>query len=570
MPELLMKLKVFLFFFFIVKLSYSQSSYPQDYFINPLKIPLSLSGNFGELRNNHFHSGLDIRTQQRTGLDVVATADGYISRLKIGPWGYGNVLYIQHPNGFTTVYGHLDEFAPKIRAYVRQRQYSLKKSNIELYPEQGELPVTQGEVIAKSGNTGGSGGPHLHYEFRDGNQNPLNPLLFGIKIKDTRPPKINDLYVYPQGGGAYANTSEKEQKIQLISRNNGTYTTDPVEALGEIGFGISAQDYTDGAPYTTGIYDIQTCVDDEPNLDITFSKFSFSNTRYINDYIDYAYYIQHNKKIQKLFLEESNKMDMPIDQINNGLIHVEDGKSYTYEIVLTDYSGNQTLITVPIRGKTTAREEIQIKKVKETPFLALANQSNSFQLEHHSIHIPKGALYKDMYLDLDDSAEQVHVHNDETPLHKNISISFNADTYPSSDFEKLYVARINSKGRKIYSSTTKKKGKITTETNVLGTYTLVSDTTPPQITPVNFKNEEWISDRSFLKLRITDRDSGVSMYSGTLNGEFIVLEYDYKTGIIKYDFRDRISKPGKNEVNITVTDNVGNTATFHSTFYRKE
>ena len=147
--------------------SFSQEDIPQDYFESPLEIPLILSGTFGELRSNHFHSGMDIKTHQQTGLNVLASASGYVSRIKVSHFGYGKALYVQHPNGYTSVYAHLKEFAPEIEAYIKERQYAKESYEIEVFPEADELPVKQGEVIAYSGNSGGSGGPHLHFEIRD-------------------------------------------------------------------------------------------------------------------------------------------------------------------------------------------------------------------------------------------------------------------------------------------------------------------------------------------------------------------------------------------------------------------
>ena len=169
---------------------FTQVSYPKDYFVKPLDIPLILSGTFGELRSNHFHSGLDIKTQQREGLNVYASAEGYVSRIKISHWGYGKALYITHPNGYTTVYGHLKKFSPTIEAYVKRHQYEKEKFQIQLFPKEDELKVTKKQVVALSGNSGGSGGPHLHYEIRDANARPTNPMLFGIEIKDTKAPQI--------------------------------------------------------------------------------------------------------------------------------------------------------------------------------------------------------------------------------------------------------------------------------------------------------------------------------------------------------------------------------------------
>lgn len=565
-----MRFLLLLFSFLFIQLSFGQSSIPTDYFISPLNVPLSLSGNFGELRDNHFHSGLDIRTQQRNGLKVNATADGYVSRVKIGLYGYGNVIYVQHPNGYTTVYAHLQEFSPKIRAYVKKRQYAQKKNTIELFPGKNELPVEQGEVIALSGESGGAGGPHLHYEIRDAQQRPMNPLLFGIQIADNRPPVVSGLYVYPQNENSHVNQNGDFQKLHLYKTADGNYKTETIEAYGKLGFGVDALDYTDNAPFTNGIYDIQTCLNGEPQLDILFNKFSFANTRYINRYIDYSYYRLKKSRIQKLFIEPNNLVDMSIDAPLNGYITIQDNLDYKYEIVLKDYSGNKTHITIPIKAVKENSKDITREEEKTTDYYAQWNKPNVFDLEYHDVYIPKNALYENTYLDLEDSPGEVKVHHFNIPLHRDITIGFDASQYKPEDREKLYVARVMPWGQKYYSSTYKDGTRITTKTKTFGDFRLERDDTPPTITPLNFRDKKWVSELNFLKLKIKDNESGIDTYYGTINGQFIVLEYDYKTDQIQYDFRDKISNDTENNLKIIVVDNVGNSSTFEATFYRKE
>ena len=183
-------MKKILFFFLLSTSLYSQSEYPQDYFRNPLDITLVLSGTFAELRSDHFHSGLDIKTQRKTGLKVYTASMGYVSRIKISHYGYGKALYVTHPNGYTTVYGHLKKFSPRIEAYIKDCQYEKESYEVEVFPNNTELLVDTDEVIAYSGNTGGSGGPHLHFEIRDNAERPINPMLFGSDTKDSKKPFI--------------------------------------------------------------------------------------------------------------------------------------------------------------------------------------------------------------------------------------------------------------------------------------------------------------------------------------------------------------------------------------------
>lgn len=237
---------------------YAQSKYPQDYFKSPLDIPLVLSGTFGELRSAHFHSGIDFKTQQRQGLKVYAAAGGYVSRIKISRYGYGKALYIKHPNGYTTVYAHLKKFSPTIEAYIKKRQYKKERFQIEVFPNNEELVISKGDVIAYSGNTGGSGGPHLHFEIRDNEERPVNPMLFGIDIKDTRKPHVTEIYAYPKAENSHINGRLERTKLRLIPKANGNYETESISASGIIGFGVITYDRQDDAPNNNGVSRIET------------------------------------------------------------------------------------------------------------------------------------------------------------------------------------------------------------------------------------------------------------------------------------------------------------------------
>lgn len=560
----------FLLLFLGLSLSiFGQETYPKDYFQNPVRVPLYLAGNFGELRANHFHSGLDIKTQQRVGLDILAAADGYISRINKNPYGYGNVMYVQHPNGYTTVYAHLQEFSPTIEAYMRKHMYSQEKNNLELYPRPDELPVKQGEVIAKSGETGSVAGPHLHYEIRDGRQRTLNPFLFGVQVKDSRPPHVSGLYVYSVGPNSHVDQSSDTQELHFTKQADGSLKTEPIHAFGKLGFGVAAVDYMDDVPNTNGMYKITTRLNGSKLIDFTFDSFSFTNSRYINRHIDYAFFEKNKKRIQKLFIEPNNHIDMQITHTDNGYLNIKEDLNYNYEIILKDFAGNETKIIIPIKAMELPEEEIHTKEPQKSDYFAQWNKPNVFNLDHHDIYIPKEALYDDVYLNIEEDAQKISIHDPSTPLHKDITIGFDAGKYSKEDREKLYVARVYPNGRSYYSKTYKDGARITTKTRSFGEYKLKRDTISPLVTPVNFQDKQWVSSIDFLKVRIKDDDSGISHFRGTINGKFIVLEYDYKRNVLQYDFRDGISSEGQNDLKIIVTDNVGNHAVYEATFFRK-
>lgn len=545
----------------------AQYDLPEDYFKEPLQIPLVLSGTFGELRSNHFHSGLDIKTQQREGLPIHAAAEGHVSRIKISHYGYGKALYIAHPNGLTTVYAHLKNFSPSIEEYIKKRQYQQESYEIELFPSAGELPVHAGELVANSGNTGGSGGPHLHYEIRDAQQRPMNPLMAGIEIKDTRAPLVNGVYVYPAGEDAHANGSEERLRLKLTAQKDGSYLAEPIEACGRIGFGVSTVDQQDGAYNRNGVFRIETSANDQKIFQINFEKFSFAETRHLNQLIDYGYYTQNKSRIKKLFVEPSNPLSIYSHLVNDGYLLVEDQKSYTYHIRITDYAGNERTITIPVQGKFV--EPLQTQKENTTPYFVPAGNGARFSEKGIDVQIPANSLYEDAYLDIKFENETIHLHKDVIPIHKNVSIGFDVSHYSPEEQKQLFIGEIGKWGNPAYSSTERQGDRLVTRTRNFGTYTLTKDTKSPEIVPVNFRDGQWISNNKTLKVKISDDLSGIKSYRATVNGEFILMEYEYKKNLLTHDFSDGVLDETENHLRIEVVDNVGNTTIFESTFFRK-
>ena len=265
-------------FFFIAFMLPAQEKYPQDVFQSPLEIPLILAGTFGELRSNHFHSGIDIKTQQREGLPVLSIADGTITRIKVALWGYGKVLYVAHPNGYTSVYGHLQKFAPEIEEYVKKVQYAKQSYEVEIFPDYGELKVSKGNVIAYSGNTGGSAGPHLHFEIRSSvSEKPTNPLLYGYEVRDATPPTLLGLFGYPLSDGALVNQSREKVQLNYSRQPDGTFLADKVTATGTIGFGINTFDRQDMAANKNGVYAVKQTINGRVYSEFDFETFSFGS-----------------------------------------------------------------------------------------------------------------------------------------------------------------------------------------------------------------------------------------------------------------------------------------------------
>ncbi len=560
--------KLVLGLLFLGFICHSQNDIPTDYFSNPLEIPLILSGSFGELRSNHFHSGLDIKTQQKEGVPIYAPADGYVKRIKVAHFGYGKALYLRHPNGYSTVYAHLQNYAGAIQEYVKTNQYKKERFVIELFPENIELPVEKGDLIGYTGNSGSSGGPHLHYEIRDASSRPMNPMLFGVDIPDTKKPLVKAVFAYPKGEDAQVNQSQNPIKLRLILQKDGSYKTEKVIAYGKIGFGIAANDQQDGASNMNGVYQIKTRFNGEERFDVRFEKFSFDETRYLNRYIDYGHYKNNKSRVQKLFRESNNPLSIIYQDSDDGYISIEDGFSSIYTIETSDYKGNKVLISIPIEGEKS--EVLESKTLNETQDFIYANQATSITKGKFSIYIPANSLYEDTYLDISAQGDTLKFHKDVVPIHKNMTISIDASNYNNEDKGKLFLGRLNYKGDAYYNTTTKKEDKLSIRTRTFGEYALVADKDAPSIKALNFENDKWISKNETLRIKIEDDLSGISSYRATINGKFILMEYNYKKDVLVYNFEDDIIDETDNNLKLIVIDNVGNSATFEATFFRKK
>lgn len=546
----------------------AQETYPTDAFRSPLDIPTILSGTFGELRSNHFHSGIDIKTQQREGLPVYGIGEGTITRIKVSIWGYGKVLYIAHPNGYTSVYGHLQKFSPKIEAYIKQLQYKKNDYEVEVFPDYGELKIEKGEVIAYSGNTGGSSGPHLHFEIRSSvSEKPTNPLLYGLEVPDATNPVIEKLFVYPLSENAHANKSEERIEVNFTRKSDGSLLADPINASGKIGIGFIGYDRQDMAANQNGLYAVALSVNDKTYSVYDFDSFSFGETRYINTLIDYEYYGRYRKRIQKCFKTAGNNLSIYRELYNNGEIDVKEGLSYSAVLTVTDLKGNETRLTLPITGK---KETIQLPKtVQKTDHYVISKKPNNFDLDGAKVYFPANTFYEDFYIDLKKGKDTVTIHRNTVAAHRNFTITFDATKYSEAEQEQLFIARLDDRLKPSYTSTYKRSGTFTARTRNLGTYTLAKDTIAPRIRTKNFKEKQWLNNYNYLSLSISDDLSGVNTYSATLNGEWILMEYEPKLNTITYNFDDKILDQKECVLKVTVTDNVGNTNTLTTTFFRK-
>lgn len=557
---------MFVGFFFGASQTYK--NIPEGYFKNPLDIDLKLSGTFGELRSNHFHSGLDIKTNQRTGLKVYATASGYVSRIKIERYGYGKALYITHPNGYTSVYAHLEKLSPRIEAYLKKKQYAKESYEIQLFPTDLELRVDQGEMVAYSGNSGGSGGPHLHFEIRDSAAKPINPMMMGIEIPDTKKPLVKQVMAYPLDENATINGKNEPALLRLIPLKTGGFKTEKLNAYGLIGIGVNTSDRQNGSNNQNGVYEITTRFNGSQNFEVCFDTYAFSETRYLNQMIDYSFFKENKSRITKLFIPPGSPLSLYGTTINDGkLLLYEPGLKSNYKIAIKDYKGNTSDITIDIFNED-APTELLAPNNDGLVFVS-KNQSFNRTMGNYKITIPKGALYEDDLLDITEKLDTITVHSDIVPLHKSFILEYDISAKAGDNLDQYYIARITSWGASYHVNTKRNGNKLTAYSKYLGTYAITKDDKKPSIKAVNFKDKQWISSNKTLQLAIADAESGIDGYRATVNGTYILMEFDYKTGIIEHDFSDNIVTDNENQLRVIVTDNAGNSTTFDATFFRK-
>lgn len=535
----------------------------------PVNVPPALSGGFGELRSNHFHSGIDFKTQQAVNKPIVSIEDGYVSRISVAPGGYGLALYVTHPStGHTSVYAHLNSFSKEIANWVKEKQYEQERFNVNLFPGEGTLPVKRGEQIALSGNTGSSGGPHLHFEIRDTrSEHPLDALEFLSPISDTQKPDLRGIAFYPISGKGILNGSNNPTRINISKDGNGNPLAlgRIINAWGRIGVGVKAYDRMNGQSNIYGVKHIRLIVDETQVFSSTIRRYPFDKTRMLNSFVDFEDWKLQRSFYMKSFIEPGNTLPF-YDSVNNGYIDINEERVYNLRYELEDHYGNTLKYNFKVNGVKQA-----IPTPAECDNFMTWNLNNSFIDRGFTLSIPRGNLYSNFCFEYDKTHNSkyfsdVHQINDSPiPLHNsaNVWIKINTDTLQNRN--NYGVVRINSNGSESWVGGEYNQGGLSLSVRELGDkYAITADKVAPTITPL--APENWASQKR-IRVRLSDNLSGISSFRGEINGEFVLFTHDSKSTIYTYQFDDeRLSKGEKQTLIFTATDGAGNSSRYSYTF----
>ena len=544
------------------------SKIPNDYFINPLNIKLLLAGSFGEIRPNHFHSGIDIKTNQKEGYPVFAVADGFVSRLRVQIGGFGNVIYINHPIGISSVYAHLQKFNPRIESMVRFRQYKYESFAQDFLLTPIEIPVKKGDLIGYSGNTGSSAGPHLHFELRDSKtEETINPLLLGIKINDTIKPNITGLYIYKTNQLPFSDATPK-QYFQTIG-SNGNYKLNNVEVINvgtEIGLGIMAYDQQNETANKNGIFSTTIKLDGEVIFESMIDRFAFDDSRAVNTFIDYPSKIASGRVIQKGFTGPNPKVNFFSQIKNRGLITLSDLNIHNVEYILKDYSGNESKLNFKLKS---------VPAIVKTPLVITGQQmnfanANTFINTEVKVNLPANVLYDDINFKFATSpklpfasSKTYQIHNKLTPLHNTYELAIKVDSDVLAFADKMLVinSESGSQGGEF------KDGYVKANPKIFGNFYLRIDTIVPTIVPVNIKEAANLSTQKNIQFRIADNLAGIETFNLYIDNKWVLAEYDIRNGKLWHTFDEKTGF-GKHTLKLVVTDRKQNEKTYSINFYR--
>ena len=543
---------------------FTTRNYPQNYFIYPVVAVKSLVANFGELRPNHFHMGLDCRTDKVQNKKILAAAGGYVAKVKIEPWGFGRCIYINHPNGLTTVYAHLNDFYPALETYVKNQQYKLKSWNVFLDIPPDLFPVKQGDSIAFSGSTGGSQGPHLHFEIRDTKTDKvLNPLLFGFGIPDTIAPFVYKLAVYDRNLSTY----EQSPKTFALKKTKDSFTTTPSLIIGNsnrVSFGITATDRFNENANRNGIFETVLYDDDKPIVGFRLDSISYNETRYLNAHIDYK-----TRASGGGFIEHVSKLPGYNNSVykttnGDGVIVLNDTGVHKIRLEVKDANGNTSFVKFDIKRNANFIELQKKDPVSYTQQVFHPGFLNIFENDSIRFYLPQNCLYDSIHFQYSETKPKqgytiYQLHNITVPLHSYFPISIKAATaLPNKMVMHRFANGKNDYARAEPVTAGRETRWYKASFRDFGSFQLMIDTVPPIISPIGFKDGMNCSKQSRIVFVIKDNTEEIKTFTALLDGKWLRFSNDKGSRFI-YNF-DEMCPAGEHELKIIAEDQVGNVA----------
>ena len=543
---------------------FPNKNYPQAYFQWPVGAKIGIVANFGELRPNHYHMGLDCQTEQKQNLPVYAAAPGYIAKVKIEPFGFGRCIYINHPNGLTTLYAHLNEFAPELEKYVTAQQYSMQSWAVFLDIPKNLFPVKKGELVAHSGSTGGSQGPHVHFEIRDTKTDKvLNPSLFNFPIPDHVAPKIIRLAVYDRSISTY----EQTPRVFAVKKTGDNYTTQPAELLINadlVSFAITAFDTYDGSSNENGIYEAILYDNDKPVSGFQIDSISYTETRYLNAHIDHKLRSNGGPFLEHLSRLPGYNNSIYRSDGSDGVINLNDTSTHAMAIVVKDANGNSSTLKFSIRKNGISSNQ-WINREK----MFYPNTLNIFENDKISFYLPENCIYDSfrfVYKELQPAQGRTifQLMNPAIPLHTYFPVKIK-DSFPVSDTGKIVMER-SFKNKTDYTKATGDNGWYKASFKEFGDFQLLVDTIPPTVLPVGFRNGMDTRKQSRIVFVVTDNTEEIKRFTALLDGKWLRFSNDKGKNFV-YNF-DEHCAPGAHELKIIAEDQVGNITEKIFTFTR--
>jgi hypothetical protein len=570
------KNSLLIFSLLMARMSIAQTGSGEPVFAPPMDIPISLAGNFMELRNSHFHSGLDMRTDGREGLDVKAAEDGWVSRVKISPWGYGKALYIEHPNGYTTVYGHLRNYVGTIADAVLEGQYKAREFEVDLVFEKGELPVKKGQVVANSGNTGGSSGPHLHFEVRrTSDQHALDPERFGMDVPDSTAPVFFGLRIDALDSLALVQPYPGKARGFVATNVGNNYSlkggTEPY-ALGTVGLSVNVIDRYSNSWSTCGIRSLKVSVDGTPVFSAHLDEIDFGLQHYADAYMDYALFKGNDMNYNRCYKQPNNKLGIYGKEPAQGRITVRTGQQLKVLVEAVDANDNRSELRFTLRG-ATLDQAVPWTGAPVVGQYFRYGRENTLTTATARFTLPPNALYADERITCGSAkgtspfAPITKLHDPLTPLNLAGQLSLKADVSKANGhWDKLLLVKLDENGKPSPIGGTYQDGWVGSKVKGFGDYTVMIDTLPPKVVALDLKPV--MTGRDSIKIQVTDDLSGIDQWAGKLDGAWILFEYEPKKKWITHRFDKYSDKPGTHELVVEVHDERGNTSMLRTSFIR--